>query len=233
MITDTDLDFIGNLVYKNKKKNAVNWFTTSFCKLYNTLSPSSYLKITDDYINLMMTHEALINMYWLLSSTINDKIEGDIVELGCNDGLSSILMNLVTVKQHSDKKIYLFDSFEGLQHFSQSDFNTFLNKNDCMSSFEKLKNNFQAFSLPVPNVIVGDVKNTIPKSLPEKISFIHIDLDLYEPTLHSLEAIVPRLSKGAIVLLDDYNNPGIPGVKQALEDFFYNKRDVIVSSLYS
>jgi hypothetical protein len=60
----------------------------------------------------------------------------------------------------------------------------------------------------------------IPQSftgLPERrYRFVHLDLDLHDPTLGGLEYFFPRLAPGAILVCDDYD---WPGERKAVEDF--------------
>ena len=51
-----------------------------------------------------------------------------------------------------------------------------------------------------------------------KYSFVHIDFDLYKPTAEVIKFIIPKLEKGAIVLLDDYNFINQEGVKWAVKE---------------
>ncbi|MGR5907940.1 TylF/MycF/NovP-related O-methyltransferase [Bacillus paranthracis] len=81
-----------------------------------------------------------------------------------------------------------------------------------------------------PEIHPGWFFETLPHELPEKISFAYLDSDFYDPILISLEAIYPKLSKGAIVIIDDYGDKerapkcweGLPGVKKACDQFFKN-----------
>jgi O-methyltransferase len=64
------------------------------------------------------------------------------------------------------------------------------------------------------------LRETLPSGLPDQICFAHLDGDLYASILTSLMYVYPRLSKGAICLIDDYVDPAIhmgwnqlPGVK--------------------
>ena len=57
-----------------------------------------------------------------------------------------------------------------------------------------------------------------------KFSLVHIDVDLYEPTLKSLEFFFPRLSDGGIIICDDYNSKYFNGSKKAWDEFFKNKK---------
>ncbi|MSQ55726.1 MAG: hypothetical protein EXR31_10200 [Betaproteobacteria bacterium] len=57
--------------------------------------------------------------------------------------------------------------------------------------------------------------------LPETTwSFVHLDVDLFEPTLASLEYFVPRLAAGGIVVCDDYGALGFPGAARAWDLYF-------------
>ena len=50
-----------------------------------------------------------------------------------------------------------------------------------------------------------------------EIAFAHIDCDWYDPVKLCLARIVPRLSAGAYVVLDDYNDYG--GCRRAVDEF--------------
>lgn len=83
------------------------------------------------------------------------------------------------------------------------------------------------------DLIKGDVIKTIPEYLkkhPElKISFLNIDVDVYEPTKAVLENLYPLVSKGGVILLDDYANV-FPGANKAVDDYFKDK-DVTIKRL--
>ena len=57
-------------------------------------------------------------------------------------------------------------------------------------------------------LIAGDITKTLPKYIKQnphlKISLLNIDIDFVESTLCSLEYLYPRVSKGGIILLDNY-----------------------------
>ncbi len=79
-------------------------------------------------------------------------------------------------------------------------------------------------------LIKGDVVKTIPEYLknnPElKVSFLNIDVDVYEPTKAVLEHLYPLVSKGGVILLDDYANV-FPGANKAVDDYFKDKNVII------
>ena len=74
-------------------------------------------------------------------------------------------------------------------------------------------------------LVKGDITKTIPaylKSNPHlKISFLNLDTDIYEPAVTILEQFYPRMSKGGVLILDDYGV--FPGETKAVDDYFQEK----------
>ena len=75
-------------------------------------------------------------------------------------------------------------------------------------------------------LVKGDITKTIPEYLIKhprmKISLLNLDVDLYEPSKVILENLYPRLSKGGVLILDDYNV--FPGETKAVDEFFNDKK---------
>ncbi|MDM9631151.1 TylF/MycF/NovP-related O-methyltransferase [Robiginitalea aurantiaca] len=71
-------------------------------------------------------------------------------------------------------------------------------------------------------LISGNINETVPKFIEENpditLSLIHLDVDLYEPSVTSLEYLFPRLSKGGILILDDYKV--WEGESKAVDEYF-------------
>ena len=61
-------------------------------------------------------------------------------------------------------------------------------------------------------------KDQMAKISDLKFSFVHLDFDLYQPTIDCFNFIKNRLEKNAIVLVDDYNLINQEGVKKAVAD---------------
>lgn len=59
-----------------------------------------------------------------------------------------------------------------------------------------------------------DTISTLPKN--SKYCFAYVDCDLYEGTRESLEYLIPRMSKGGIIFIDDYTSSNWIGVKKAV-----------------
>jgi hypothetical protein len=69
-------------------------------------------------------------------------------------------------------------------------------------------------------LVQADVTNLAPDRLPEKISVGLIDVDLEIPVFDALRLIVPRLSTGGVVLVDDCDSTdGYAGARSGYSRF--------------
>ncbi len=64
-------------------------------------------------------------------------------------------------------------------------------------------------------IVQGDVRETLPRYLDQNpqtvIALAYFDLDLYEPTRDTLEAIRPYLTKGSVLAFDELAHAKWPG----------------------
>ena len=62
----------------------------------------------------------------------------------------------------------------------------------------------------------------IPAHAPEAISLLRSDTDWYESTKHELVHLSPRLSKGGVLIIDDYGH--WKGSRRACDEYFAQHR---------
>ena len=78
------------------------------------------------------------------------------------------------------------------------------------------------------DIIKGDILVTLDDYLEKnphlKISLLHIDVDLYEPSKHILEKLFDRVTIGGIIIFDDYG--AFAGTNKAVDDFFQNNVEI-------
>jgi O-methyltransferase len=158
----------------------------------------------------------------LIANEVYDKhIDGSVAELGVYRGDFAKLIN----KAFSDRKFYLFDTFEG---FDRRDIQT------------ELENNFstgeQDFSRTTVELVLGKMQNKqncivkkgffpeTAEGIEDNFSFVSIDVDLYEPMYKGLHYFYERLSRGGYIMVHDYNNQGYKGVKVAIRKFSEEQR---------
>lgn len=152
-------------------------------------------------------------------------VEGDIAEFGTMTGKTAVILATATNYNNSlyiddirgTKKIFYFDSFEGLPEARfDSDKNShhvktgIWRKGSCMGLTEsRFKEVVSKFISPDSfKVYKGWFKDTLPTvSSTQKFSLIHIDGDLYESAIDVLNNLFSKgqVTEGAVVLFDDWN----------------------------
>ena len=68
-----------------------------------------------------------------------------------------------------------------------------------------------------PALRAGKVEDTLPGTVPERISLLRLDTDWYASTYHELKHLFPLLSPGGVLILDDYGY--WTGSREATDDF--------------
>ena len=178
--------------------------------------------------NFTMT--SLERMYALRDATqyiAKHKIPGDIVECGVWKGGSLMMCALTLVKiGDTGRNIYMYDTYTGMPEPSRNDKWEGLERqclNDCkwtFASLEEVQKNMLATGYPQENILFvkGKVEDTIPGTIPERISLLRIDTDWYESTYHQLLHLFPRLSPHGVIIVDDYGY--WRGAKEATDKYF-------------
>jgi len=155
-------------------------------------------------------------------------LDGDICEFGVAQGRTSALLAHEIL--HTDKKIWLFDSFKGLSKPSKEDKLI----NDVLSlgsieryegimgcSINKVKTSLRNILFPEERtkIIPGFVEKTLyGTNLPIKVCFAFIDLDLYAPTVAVLYFLGRVLQKNGFIVIHDYDILST-GIKTAVDEF--------------
>lgn len=167
--------------------------------------------------------------HWMLYQLLRlvENIPGDTAECGVYQGASSYLICKMNSKNQIHSRIhYIFDSFEGLSEPSKLD-GSHWKKGDLSCGIDVLKSNLsdcENFSLHpgwIPDRFV-DIEN-------KKFAFVHIDVDLYQPTLDSLKFFYSRMTKGGIIICDDYGFTTCVGATQAINEFLLDKPEKMIS----
>jgi hypothetical protein len=148
---------------------------------------------------------------------------GDTAECGAFQGASSFL--ICRRIAGAGRSHHIFDSFEGVSQPKQFD-GSHWKKGDLQSPEHVIRENLAEFSFVryhkgwIPEKF-EDVKNRL-------FSFVHIDVDLYEPTRDSLYFFYERMSSGGVILCDDYGFVTCPGARKALDEFIVGKPEPVI-----
>jgi O-methyltransferase len=163
-------------------------------------------------------------------------IDGDFVECGVWRGGNSIIAADVFKNMASRKLAWLFDTFAGMTEPTSLDVNYLGEIADgkyrntlrdghsdwCYSPIEEVRANFEKAGLLGERVkfVKGDVAHTLAQAdnLPQTIAVLRLDTDWYESTKAELDALYPRLSRGGVLIIDDYGHWG--GARKAVDEYF-------------
>jgi len=183
----------------------------------------TFVKQTPLLSPMISEHQAFVLVNKLFE-TMADKIEGDVVELGCNCGTTSVYLQ--GVLEGTNRQLYLYDSFEGLPRKQKKDIckaGAHLTQGSCKTSQQYLENNLKQYCKTQPTVLKGWFKDIPDDKLPKKIAFAFFDGDFYDSIMDSFEKVYNRMSVGGFICIHDYEYPPLPGVKKACDDFLKGK----------
>lgn len=136
-------------------------------------------------------------LLWAARQGLN--VEGDFIECGCYRGTSArIICDMLSFSQLSNRKYYLYDLFE--HNDSISTHHSMPAHSETL--VEKVRQRFT--DSPNVRIIQGCVPDSLIDNMPEKIAFMHIDLNNLQAELGALEMLFDRLTPGGILILDDY-----------------------------
>jgi len=193
------------------------------------MKTSEQLLATTPIISTMVAAHHIEFLIDQLEKVINLGVEGDILELGCNQGTTSIFIKKFLNLINSQKSFHVYDSFTGLPAKQKED-NLSLKvyqKGDMAVSESHLIENFCKQNLESPIIHQGWFAQIPDKEYPEKICFAFLDGDFYSSIMDSLNKIYDKLEPGAIVCVHDYGWDKLPGAEKACKDFLSDKPETI------
>jgi len=171
---------------------------------------------------------------------VENKIPGDFVECGVWRGGNGILAKRLFECLGSNKNVWMFDTFEGMTEPTEYDVEAstqvgakseYLDSQKeshnewCYASLDDVKNNCITSGLNLDGFrfIKGDVCETlkINKNIPSDISVLRLDTDWYESTKAELDQLYPSLSRGGVLIIDDYGH--WQGARKAVDEYFESK----------
>lgn len=176
-------------------------------------------------------YEAPHSIAWRLHTLVwaaqnAEKLEGDFVECGVFKGDFSYVITQMLDFKNSPKTFYLYDSFAGFSPTlsSPDDFpdapDFFDRANKIYSEgnlYDEVSKRFAA--LANVKVIQGFVPDSFAIAAPEKIAFLHLDLNSHAAEVAALDALFDRVVSGGYIVFDDYGWVLARKQKDALDGF--------------
>ncbi len=146
-------------------------------------------------------------------------LNGEVWECGAFRGGTALGMRIHLDTQRHPRYLRVFDTFAGMPLSGEHDIHQ-------IGSFsETTYAGVRALFEDDDQVSIhqGVMPATFAGLEASEISVAHIDVDQYESVLECLRFVYPRIQPGGYVVLDDYNCPGCPGAKRAVEEFMADK----------
>lgn len=171
----------------------------------------------------------ILSHYELYKRIVN--LPGDIVELGVYKGGSFFQFAAFReiLENEKARRVIGFDVFGEFPEVHNRGDEMFREKwiretkGDFLSR-EEIQKSLTYRNIGNTELIQGDVADTVPSYLKAhpymKIALLHIDVDIYEPTIVGLTYLYERVVKGGIIIFDDY---GVAGETAAVDEFIRGK----------
>lgn len=177
-------------------------------------------------------------------------VPGDIAEFGVFRGLGLFTWaNLLEAYAIGDrtKIVYGFDNWKGFTAFDEKDggehesgqkilggFNPERFYEELLSAIDIFdEDRFISWKKRI-ELIEGNIEESVPQFIEDnpgvRFSLVHFDCDLYKPTKVALEAIWPKISRGGVILFDEYAIKNWPGETQAVDEFIADKPELVLKT---
>lgn len=159
-------------------------------------------------------------------------VPGDIAEFGVWRGANLLFMAkaMRILDPHGPKRLYGFDSFEGLREFADQDGEARRVEGDYRGDPGPLAEMIRLHGLDDEvELVPGAIEESLPAFLAKRpelsLSLIYCDTDLYASTNAILSLLHPRLMAGGIFVLDEWNYENFPGEGIAANEFLREHPD--------
>ena len=178
-----------------------------------------FMEAFDSNVRTPVEKTLIWRLHVLCWNALNSlRVAGDFVECGVFQGFCSAVATRYLDFGSRDRQWYLYDTFTGIPpdqlnpgHQNPTDF-------EQPGLYEACRQRFAAY----PNVHVsqGRVPEVLRERAPEKVAFMHLDMNSAAAEMGALEFFWERLVPGAAVVLDDYGWRGYRAQKLAEDPFF-------------
>ena len=165
------------------------------------------------------------------------RVAGDIVECGVWRGGNCLLAaRTLMLLGDNTRRIWLYDTFSGMTDPTSRDRDVYGGKAldmrerahteegrptpfQFVASLDDVKANMATTGFPEDRLVYveGPVEQTLPERRPDEVGLLRLDTDWFESTAHSLRHLYPQLSRGGVLISDDYGD--WPGVREAVDGY--------------
>ncbi len=158
-------------------------------------------------------------------------LQGDFVECGVHTGLLSLtvahFLNFATL----NRTFWLLDTFAGIPlervSLEEKAHAAMLNGALYFDCYEVARNNFAPF--PNARLVRGILPDSLVNTQINQIAYLSMDMNNAAAEIATFEHLWPKLSPGAIVVIDDYAFSGYEAQFRAWNDFANSKNQMVLT----
>lgn len=178
---------------------------------------ATWLKTTpflddDRFMSLADKHAGLIpiaGLHWNLSTVLwavkrAERLDGDLMELGVFRGHTTLFVAEYLGFADWPRKWFLYDTFEGVPDDQLDEGWAERNERAYKGTFsyDEVAERFR----PFPNIVLtrGRVPEILEEVCPERIAFLHMDLNNSQAEIAALDRLYDRIVPGGVIVFDDY-----------------------------
>ncbi len=181
------------------------FLASSSAEYYTELRRELRQYVRDEYIADFCGNGRLASLVMASKEIYRKGISGNVAEAGVYKGDFAKWLNLL----FPDRKLYLFDSFEGFREEQVAE------QKDNADQTEEWIHTLKDTSVDLvldkmvrrDNVVIkkGFVPDTF-EGLEDHFAFVNLDMDIYQPTYDALTFFWPRLCGGGYIFVHDFDN---------------------------
>jgi len=150
-------------------------------------------------------------------------VPGDLAECGVFEGAASY--QLCRFAEKYGRTVHLFDSFQGISAPKEND-GTHWTEGGLSASESTVHANLKEFACF--KTYPGWIPERFAEVSDRRFAFVHIDVDVEQPTYDSIAFFYPRMNSGAIIILDDHGYDTCPGARKAALEYMADKREPVL-----
>jgi len=158
----------------------------------------------------------LYNLWFQVEQLKKNRISGAFAELGVHQGETAKAIH----HMDQDRAFYLFDTFEGFtkedlikENQTDNRFSTEMFADTSVDKVQKYINGNDNLHFK-PGIFPKTTKGLET----EIFALVHLDADLYAPTIEALKFFYNRLNKGGVIIVHDFNH-NWEGIPKAINEF--------------
>jgi hypothetical protein len=188
------------------------WDDVEFLNAYQRLCGTNYRALERKYTAYNLAKSVL----W---------VGGDVAECGVYNGATAYFLARAIQESGEERQLFLFESFEGLSRPTAWD-GSFWHAGALALPEEICRQNLAEFSNV--HMLRGWIPERFNEVADRRFCFVHVDVDLFQPTKNSIEFFYPRLKPYGVLVCDDYGFTTCPGTKVAMDEFFVDKPERVI-----